>query len=535
MKEPIKNISVSKNLAKSRLKSVYCCPVCGERVFIYQFTVHNMQLERCSGCGIISNVLTENKEGYVDVFYGKGSEINITPPQRTDNITEQIAAIEYLKLLGACEINTENRMLLVAPPNDIFTSEAEKAGWHITQQHITGKLKTDFNYLNHKFDVAVILYQLEKSLNPDQILQKIYAILKPGGILLVVTPSLNSTSAQFFGRYWTEWRPENRFFFDKTTIQLLLWRTGFKNLIIQKDRRKYTLSHIHNRAKAFQKTWITRFIKAAYNFVPSPFRSFRFRLPSSGMIIKVIRGELHEPQICSIIIPAYNESETFPILMDAVIAKQMPGGMDKEIIIVESNSKDDTRKQVLKYKDRPGVKIIFQEKARGKGNAVRAGFEQATGDILFIQDADLEYDLNDLDALLEPIIKYQVPFVLGSRHGGKWKMREFDGEEGLSTFFNFGHFLFTTLLNTLYGQHLKDPFTMYKIFRRDCIYGLTFESNRFDFDFELVIKLIRKGYIPVEIPVNYRSRSYKEGKKVRVFRDPLTWIWALIKYRFEKL
>ena len=82
---------------------------------------------------------------------------------------------------------------------------------------------------------------------------------------------------------------------------------------------------------------------------------------------------------------------------------------------------------------------------------------------------------------------------------------------------------------------MKDPFTMYKVFRRDCINGLVFDSNRFDFDFELVIKLIRKGYSPLEIPVNYRSRSYKEGKKVRVFRDPLTWIIALLKYRFGRI
>ena len=94
---------------------------------------------------------------------------------------------------------------------------------------------------------------------------------------MVITPSLDSTSAQFFGRQWTEWRPENRYYYNQTTIQLMLWRTGFNNLSIQKDRRKYTLAHINDRAKAFPKSWITRSIQAAYHIDPTPFHDFRLR------------------------------------------------------------------------------------------------------------------------------------------------------------------------------------------------------------------------------------------------------------------
>ena len=97
---------------------------------------------------------------------------------------------------------------------------------------------------------------------------------------------------------------------------------------------------------------------------------------------------------------------------------------------------------------------------------------------------------------------------------------------------NLGHTVFVLLLNVMFRQKLRDPFTMYKVFRRDCLHGLKFEANRFDFDFELVIKLIRKGYTPIEIPVNYKARSWEAGKKVRIIRDPLTWIRALVKYRF---
>jgi hypothetical protein len=114
-------------------------------------------------------------------------------------------------------------------------------------------------------------------------------------------------------------------------------------------------------------------------------------------------------------------------------------------------------------------------------------------------------------------------------------MRQFTGQFGLSLFLNLGHWFFATLINVLFLQRLRDPFTMFKIFRRDCLYGLEFTCNRFDFDFELLIKLVRKGYRPAELPVNYRSRSFKEGKKVRMFRDPLTWLVVLARLRWMKL
>ena len=169
---------------------------------------------------------------------------------------------------------------------------------------------------------------------------------------------------------------------------------------------------------------------------------------------------------------------------------------------------------------------------------MREGFGRATGDFIIIQDADLEYDLDDYDTLLAPLLVGSHAFVLGSRHvGGQnvWKLRQFNDMPFTAWFFNVGHTLFLTLFNVLYRQSLSDPFTMFKVFRRDCLHGLTFECDRFDFDFELVIKLIRKGYRPLEIPVNYRSRSFAEGKKVRVFRDPLTWMRALVKYRFARV
>jgi hypothetical protein len=239
---------------------------------------------------------------------------------------------------------------------------------------------------------------------------------------------------------------------------------------------------------------------------------------------------------CSIVVPVFNESGTFPELMRRLLSKRLDHlGLEREIILVESNSTDGTREQVATFAREPGVKILWQDRPRGKGHAVRQGFNAATGDIILIQDADLEYDVNDYDALLEPLLEDRAAFVLGSRHSGEPGMRRFTDQRLLGEVFNFGHHCFTMLINVLYGQHMRDPFTMFKVFRRDCLHGLQLECNRFDFDHELVIKLLLKGYRPLEIPVRYRSRSFKQGKKIRPFRDALTWLVADIKYRLRPL
>jgi glycosyltransferase involved in cell wall biosynthesis len=260
------------------------------------------------------------------------------------------------------------------------------------------------------------------------------------------------------------------------------------------------------------------------------------RVVASGVMVFSRKAEVRPQPVLSVIVPAYNEAKTLGALMDALLRKKLPD-LQLEIILVESNSTDGTHELALKYKDQAEVKLIFEEQPRGKGHAVRSGLKAATGDYVLIQDADLEYDLEDYDALLEPLIAGRAAFVLGSRHGGRnvWKMRQFTGQQGLSLFVNLGHWFFTVLVNVLFFQRLRDPFTMFKVFRRDCLYGLEFECNRFDFDFELLIKLIRKGYHPIELPVNYRSRSFKDGKKVRMFLDPITWLKALMRLRFVKI
>lgn len=243
----------------------------------------------------------------------------------------------------------------------------------------------------------------------------------------------------------------------------------------------------------------------------------------------------HEPPLLSVIVPVFNEIGTARESLDAILAKQVPG-WGKEVIIIESNSTDGTRDIVRGYEGRPGVRVLLEEKPRGKGHAVRAGLAVATGDVILIQDADLEYDLDDYDILLAPLAARSQSFVLGSRHGqGGFAMRKFTDQPLQAFVLNAGHWFFTLCINVSLGIWLRDPFTMYKVFRRDCLRDLPLECNRFDFDWELLIKLVRRGHKPIEIPVSYESRSFNDGKKVTYLRDPLTWLWALVKYRFCRL
>ena len=506
------------------------CPICGATKRFYLFEIHRSSVTSCAECGLTfsSSFVLSRESKRFSMHFDDIQSINTLPEGKT----ELEAGKKYVQMLAKLSDDIRN-ILLIAEPGHYFAAMAKDFGLNILRHISVGEMEDEID-LPQAADAVVVIYQLEKSDAIEKILDKIYEVLKPGGKLFMTTLSLDSRSARFFGQSWIGWRPENKYYFDNTHIQLLLWRFGFRNVWLNKDLRLYTLAHINERASGFPETWITRTIGALYKVLPPNFRNLYFRLPSSGIIITARKAERREIPVLSIVLPVYNEGSTFSVLMEQLLDLEL-SNVQKEIIIVESNSQDNSRELVLNFKDRPEVKIVLQEKPSGKGNAVREGMEHATGDILLIQDADLEYDLNDYIALLEPILAYKNPFILGARHGGKWKMRHFSDQTQLSAYFNFGHVLFTTLLNVLYGQRMKDPFTMFKVFRRDCLYNLKFESNRFDFDFELVIKLLRKGYIPVEIPVNYYSRSFKEGKKVNMFRDPFTWIKASFKYRFAKI
>jgi glycosyltransferase involved in cell wall biosynthesis len=230
----------------------------------------------------------------------------------------------------------------------------------------------------------------------------------------------------------------------------------------------------------------------------------------------------------------YNEVETAATAIERTLAVDIPD-VRIELVIVESNSSDGTRAIVSRYGADDRVRLVLQDAPSGKGNAVREGFRHATGDIVLIQDADLEYSVDDYSKLIEPIMRGEVDFTLGCRHVPGQPVRVMDESRLVAFVVNTAHWVFTWFFNVTYRTKLRDPFTMYKVFRSECIEGVEFVANRFDFDWELAGKLVRLGYKPVEIPVHYNARSFHGGKKVRFFRDPPTWIVACLRFRFCSL
>lgn len=400
-------------------------------------------------------------------------------PQRDDDgmasasaTTEQ--ASQFLADLARYRGLHGGRLLLIGETGSPLHNAAEYAGFEVTVTRDAGR------YDGAQFDLALLDHALGRTENPVAYLQGLHCAVKVGGAVGLVTPPLD-----FSGPLFTAGELHR---FDARTLQTALFFAGFGEVVVEGPR-----------------------------FV------FSRALP------------LRERRLLSLVVPAYNEAASLEALLDSLIAKELPR-LDIEIIVVESNSTDGTREIAARYAEHPRVRVILEDRPRGKGHAVRTGLAEAKGDFILIQDADLEYDLEDYDALLEPLITGREAFVLGSRHSGSvWKMRQFSGQASLSAVLNLGHWIFTTLVNVLFRQRLKDPFTMFKVFRRDCLFGLVFECNRFDFDYELLVKLIRKGYQPIELPVNYRSRSFKQGKKVSMFRDPLNWLQALLKLRFTTI
>jgi glycosyltransferase involved in cell wall biosynthesis/SAM-dependent methyltransferase len=427
---------------------------------------------------------------------------------------------------------------------------AEREGWRVTEvdyssfgcegaRTLLNKGTVHSGELRHvalpanQFDLCVLGDVMGHVRDPLHLLREVHRVLKPGGTLLVATPVIRSSSSKIMRRKWLELKPEQFTYFDGQTLQTALFRSGFAQVVIQTGWKILSLDFTKRHFERFPAFSLTSLISFCVSVLPRSVQPKHHKLAGSGVAVFAIKTTLPTPSTLSVIVPAFNEVKTFDLLMQALLHKSIPN-LELEIIVVESNSTDGTRELALKYADHQRVKLILEDSPLGKGHAVRRGLMAASGQYVLIQDADLEYDLEDYDSLLEPLLAGRCAFVLGSRHGGTntWKIRRFTQQPVLGTFLNLGHYIFATILNLLLFTRLRDPFTMFKVFRRDCLYGLEFKCNRFDFDIELLMKLVRKGYRPIELPVNYRSRSFKEGKKVRIFRDPLTWLKALIWLSF---
>ena len=223
----------------------------------------------------------------------------------------------------------------------------------------------------------------------------------------------------------------------------------------------------------------------------------------------------------SVVIPVYNEERWIEEVLRRVQAVEIP----KEIIIVEDCSKDNTR-EILKRITADNVKIFYQEYNQGKGAALRRGFKEATGDVIIVQDADLEYNPAEYPKLLQPIMENKADVVFGSRFIG-------ESHRVLYYWHSVANKMLTTLSNMFTNLNLTDMETCYKVFRREVLEGITLKSNRFGFEPEITAKIAkhRPKWRVYEIPISYSGRTYEEGKKIGL-KDAFSALWCIIRFKF---
>lgn len=227
----------------------------------------------------------------------------------------------------------------------------------------------------------------------------------------------------------------------------------------------------------------------------------------------------------SVIIPVYNEESTIRKVIEEVKKVQLKK-IEKEIIIVDDFSTDKTS-NILKNINDKSLKIFFHKKNMGKGAAIRTGLKNVKGDIILIQDADLEYNPSEYGKLLNPIIKNKANVVYGSRLDAIRK-----NLKNMYKMHYFGNLFLTYITNLLYGTKISDMETGYKVFRKEVVNNINLRANRFDFEPEITSKIIKKGYKIHEVPINFVGRRFEEGKKI-TWVDGIKAVYYLIKYRFK--
>ncbi len=233
----------------------------------------------------------------------------------------------------------------------------------------------------------------------------------------------------------------------------------------------------------------------------------------------------------SIIIPAFNEEKTVEETVKKVKKQKIPG-FDKEIILVDDGSSDRTS-QILDEigKKSPSIKVLHHPENRGKGAAVKTGIENATGDYILIQDADLEYDPKYIPSLTTPVLNGEAKVVYGTRLN---RMPHLQGEEQSLLFIAhfFGNRMLSLLTSLLYFSWVTDMETCYKLFPKKALEGISLRSRSFNFEPEITSKLLKKGYRIKEVNIATKPRGYDEGKKLHTIRDGSIALWTLFKYRF---
>lgn len=532
-----------------------CCPICGSDQIAFAAPVDGNRIEECAKCGLLFfNPQPDEKEHVAIRGQASFAECEKPSPGSATIESSQIdlAATKCIvcHYLRTDPENLQEKRIVAVGFGRAFPGEtADTQGLDITEIDLSHEANDRWpgDLRDHPalpkearsrlsgagcFNVCVLSHAIERVRNPGALIKSVWELLRPGGMVLVASRHIRRVGGWGFRNPTPRFSLGQLFYFTPTSLQAALYTAGFSAV------RMYSPPTIGGpEVLALRQNGLMDdgAIKSLLVKLGAG-RSWNDRPDWQGhTMVAAATKDSDTPRRVrklSVILPVYNEKDTFPVLMKQLIAKDLPG-MEMEIVVVESNSTDGTKDEVLKLKDNPRVKIVLQDGPRGKGNAVREGLEHASGDIILIQDGDLEYDPWDYEAVIREIVHLRRSFTLGVRYGaGSVTMRKFPERRFMALYVNLGHRLMTLVLNRLFGKTTKDPWTMFKAFRSDCLRGVDFECDHFDFDAELVIKLIQQGFDPLDIPVHYESRSFAQGKKVSLLLDPLRILKTMFKLRF---
>jgi Zn ribbon nucleic-acid-binding protein len=513
------------------------CPACQADNPRYLFHKTGVRFVRCSACGMVYvNPAREHVVNDFDIDRGRpftnarDRELVLRDFAR---LLERIEA-DYLRVAG----KPLRHALLLGRFLREFRSlpEAKRIGLEVVEvdDEAFGRLAmaSDIDWaeplLARAPDLVLMHELLEACADPGVVLGRLVAAVPASTLFVATYTNADSLPARMLRRYWAPFFDHKTAFFGTGNLTALMARFG----LVLKSQYALPVTHTaqYVSERLTHRTGLSRLVSSTpLGDVPMPVRAGN----RVAMFGRHGAGAVAPSEKLSIVLPVYNEARYAAQVIDAVLGKALK--IDKEVIVVESNSTDGTRDIVKRYERTPGIRVVYEDAPRGKGHAVRTGLAHVTGTIILIQDADFEYDIDDYDALLEPILQHKATFVLGSRSLGldDWKVRKYDSTPIKGLALNFMQVVFAKTYDVLYQQHVTDVNTMYKVFRADCLDGLNLESDGFDLDIELACKLARNGNSPMEVPVNYVARGFDQGKKIRFWRDGFPSYAAFFKYRFK--
>jgi hypothetical protein len=377
-------------------------------------------------------------------------------------------------------------------------------------------------------ELVILNHLLEACPRAADVVSELAANLPNGALLVVVYSNTASVPGRFLRRHWRRFFHWKAVYFNSENLRGMVERAGLRFVAQSGLNTSYTVT------RALDLLLPGTLVASRARRVGLSAATVRAPTGSYVSVFERQRSESEVSELLSVVVPVYNEAAYLGAVLDQLLAKQFT--IPHEVIVVESNSTDGTREIAQTFEGRPGLQIIYEDRPRGKGAAVRRGLMATTGTIVLIQDADFEYDLDDYDALLEPILQRRTSFVLGSRSLGldDWKVRRFARSRVKAFLMNLAHLFFARTFNLLYQQRVTDVVTMFKVFRRECVEGVQFGAAGFSFDIELACRLVQHGYSPMEVPVNYVARGFDEGKKVDFVRGFFPAFLMFFKCRFSR-